>query len=350
MSAPNRVWIVGREGVCAFDVSVARKDWKNINIGQVLFSTVGTVSPHSIVQMNTDIGFLDTEGKLRTIKFENSQASNTLTSLPMSHELEVFHQTDTTPYLESASASFVDSRLCFTLKGDAGPVYKGLASLDFAKVYSMGGPDSPAYDGIWTGFDFQQVLAARDSSRKWRQFVVEKSGTSGNTLLVLSDTAVKDLGSSSIESMVVTRFMDFGTVVETKVVKTLELWLSGIAEDSSITVYGRPRGFPGWVELGTKSFHVPGGEPQSRRRVLIPVSQEELACDPVSSEKLNVATQLQFALVWRGRLTIDRFRAVAALRVDPAASCLESDNTEEKEYDSDNSGTTLDYFRYRARG
>jgi len=336
--------VFARDGVCAFDVSIPRNEWKNVQIGQVLFSTIGTGSPHSITQMNTDIGFIDTEGRLRSVKFEASNVGNSLVSLPMSHELDVFHKKDYTPYLASTSMCFFDSRLTWTMIGQTGPVYKALASLDFAKVYALGQPSGgPSYDGIWTGFDFQQTLMARDSNRNWRNFVVIKKNTE-NHLFVLDYEAVKDNNDKPIESSVWTRFMDFGQVVDTKALQYAEVWFSDIKTDSTVAIYFRPRGYPFWTLISSRTFNVPGGDPQTRRRVMFPVTVEDVGCEPVSQEKLNVATHFQFAIKWTGRLKIDRFRAVATLRSEPPTSCLDEDNPDNVEVTS---GVELDDFSYQ---
>lgn len=318
--------VFGREGVCAFDVSIPRDQWKEVQIGQALFSTIGTLSPYSITQINTDIGFIDTEGKLRTLKYESSGVANTLTSLPMSFELDVFHKQDTTPYLTATSMNLHDSRLTWTMRGQSGPSFMALASLDFAKYYAMGQADKPSFDGIWTGFDFQQTLSARDANKTWRHFVIIKKGTTENVLFVMDDTAKLDNNDTKIQSTIVTKLYDFGSPINTKALQYFELWLSDVAVDSTVSVYFRPRGYPNWTLASSRSFHVPSGSPQVRRRVMFPVTVDDVGCDPVSGEKLCVATHIQFAVVWSGRLKIDRLRAAAALRVDPPVSCLDKDN------------------------
>jgi hypothetical protein len=444
--------VFAREGVCAFDVSIPRTEWKSVQIGQVLFSTIGTISPHSITQINTDIGFIDTEGQLRTIRYESSSVGNSLTSTPISNELDVFIKKDDNKNLENVSMSFVDNRLTWTMFGsnrntgdvyeshipnipgflrldggvttyqwsdyldlknwfwasgsgvsagigdpddtaqpglsrrlqylqpspaghssvffkfkevqryvDVGglrqlyyshmfpskpesiPVYKALASLDFAKIYSMQGPSTnPGYDGLWTGFDFQQTLTARDDYRDWRHFVVIKKN-SENHLFVLDETAIKDNNDTAIQSSVWTRFMDFGSQIDTKALQYVELWASDIATDTNVQVYFRPRGYEPWTLVASKTFEIPGGQPQVRRRIPFPLTVEEIGCEPVSQEKLNIATHFQFAIVWTGRMKIDRFRAVATLRVDPPYSCLEEDNPDNVEVEA---GLELDDFAY----
>lgn len=336
--------LFAREGLVAFDVSISRTEWKNNQIGQVLFSTIGTISPYSLTQINTDIGFIDTEGRLRTLKYEASNIGNSLTSLPMSHELDEFHKADTNPQLAATSMNFHDSRLTFTLLGGTGPIYKALASLDLAKVYNLAGAGTnPSFDGIWTGFDFQQTLTARDENKRWRHFVVIKKGNE-NHLFVLDSNAILDNNDKPIESTIITRFMDFGSAVDTKALQYVNIWFSDIKTDSQVELYFRPRGYPFWTPVATSSFVVPGGKPQFRRSVSFPLTIEEIGCDPVSEEKLSIATHIQFAIRWRGRLKIDRFRAVATLRVDPPGSCLEADNPDNVEITI---GLELDDLAYR---
>ncbi len=63
--------------------------------------------------------------------------------------------------------------------------------------------------------------------------------------------------------------MDFQQAVDTKVLKGVELWLSGIATTSTVWVYFRPRGCPGWSLAGTRTFNVPGGDLHRKTQFLL---------------------------------------------------------------------------------
>ena len=235
-----------------------------------------------------------------------------------------------------------DNRLTWTMNGNLDGTFKSLASLDFAKVYALGKADTPSFDGIWTGFNFQQTLTIRDGDGERRHLVIVKDGVK-NIAYVLDESAIKDDNTKDIRSIVWTRYMDFQQAVDTKVLKSVEFWLSGIATTSTVWVYFRPRGCPRWILAGTRKFNVPGGEPQYRRRVLFNISQEDVDCCRISKDKLNIATHFQFALVWTGRLKFDRLRAVAALRQDPFDTCVSEDNTEGVELTN---GLQIDDFEY----
>jgi hypothetical protein len=229
------------------------------------------------------------------------------------------------------------------------PCFKALGSLDFARLYSMSGAEGAAFDGVWTGFHFMHTFTARNAERVPLHMAAVRTESGGNKLLALDQdgSEVKDAGGAGVESMIVTRFMDFQAPVDTKALKHVELWLSGIACDSSLAVYFRPRGVSGWTLAGSKTFNVPdGSEPQSRRRVNLPITVEEIGCDPVTGDKLNVATQVQFAIVWTGRLKLDRFRVIAGLRTDENTACDAEDNPDNNTYAG--SGVELDYLRYSA--
>lgn len=318
--------VFARDGVCAFDFSVPRTEWNNTNISQVLFFGSGTVSPMSVVPINDDLAYIDTTGNLRTVKYTASATSGgSLSSTPMSFELTPFIKQATKVSLPATSAAYTDNRLLFTTSGTVNGSYRAVGVLDTAKVASIKGAEAASYDGVWTGYTFQQVITGRKDS-EWLTFVVVKgvSGETNNTLLWLDSEAIVDCGSTPVKSVIWTKLMEFGKPLDTKKITNIDIWFSDIRRNTTVSVYFRPRGYAKWSLATTKTIVVPDGSlPQTRRRLHFPVPMVTTGCNPATNEKLYLATAMQFAIVMTGRCKVDRCTITATLVLDPPAACVE---------------------------
>lgn len=334
--------VLARNGACAFDFSIPRDLWKSQALSQALFLGAGCVSPWSVVNVNDDLVYRSQDG-VRTIKYTIGQAAGSggaLSNQPMSHQVREWLAGDSA-YLTRASSAFNDHRLLFTVSGKADGVFRGLVSWD---VFSQ-----PLYDGLWTGDDFTQVLAAQmarnpsmfvfaDGPRLYR---VNPDGT--------EDTILGATDGTRIESRIETRSFSLGDLVTLKKLEYVELWLSGMVHDVGVKVWFRPHGYAKWFELGSKSIAVPDGSlPQSRRRVRISLDNFAAFCDPVTNESPYNATAMQFAVQWTGRATVERFRVAATAVLEaPPEPCF-ADSGMLSAADS-TSGDELDDFSYQIR-
>jgi len=344
--------VFAREGVCAFDPSIPRDQWKpssgssETNFGQVLFFGAGSRSPDAIIQANNDIIFVDAEGQLRTLRYTTSQLAGgggVLSNTPMSNELTPFIDRSDKQYLPYASAAYADNRCLFTIDGEDNPSFRCLGSLDFAQVYGVSGPETPSFDGAWTGFKFARVLSARYHDAI-RALVVAKQGDQFY-LLWLDESATQD-GETNIESQLITRYLPFGQAqFAGKALKEVEVWLTDVATPVSFEVLFRPSGYPKWISLGTKTVDMVGTGVQSRRAWSFGVDPDTVGCHPVTQEALYVSTEFQFALKWTGRCSISKFRAIAdTLDEAPPVPC-EEDNPDGVSMDSA-PGVELDDYSY----
>lgn len=320
--------VFGRDGVCAFDFSIPRTQWSETNITQVLFFGNGTVSPMSVVPVNDDLMYVDTTGNLRTVKYTASSTSGSggsLSSTPLSFELRPFIEQSAREALPATSLSFSDNRVLFTTAGLVDGNYRALGVLDTAKAASISGAENPSYDGVWTGYNYLQVLSAR-KNKEWLTFIVVKdlSASDSVSLLWLDSSANTDCSKVPVKSVIWTRMFEFNSPSDTKKLILAELWLSDIKRNTDVSVYFRPRGYHKWSLAATKTIVVPeGSQPQTRRRLHFPVPMTATGCNPASNEKLYLATSMQFAIVFTGRCKVDRFLATATLVLDPPAACVE---------------------------
>ena len=326
----GHVLALATDGVCAFDFSIPRNQWKEQPLSQVLFFGCGCASPWSVVNLNDDLMYRSQDG-IRSIQYTRAQAAGgagALSNVPLSNEVEPFLTNDTN-YLSRVSSAVWDNRVAMTCLGwsnlqDIG--FYGFTVFDTAASYYNGVQGRGIYDGLWTGLNVAQVLTAR------------KNGLGKPTLYLLTndmalfhadpdalwDTVPAPSGydpavftqNASIVSRIETRTMPFGDLGTTKQLRWLELWVKDVAITTEIKVWYRPSGYPLWTRLGdTRTISVgnstTGGYPHVRRRLRFVLEEADCACDAPSGEPLWVGTGFQFAIEWAGNLTLERCRAGA---------------------------------------
>lgn len=299
--------VFARDGVCAFSVNAPRSQWKNIDMAQVLFRGPGTESPRSIVAVNDDLWFRSRDG-MRALRYTTSQEagqSGSLSSVPRSQEVGYVLARDTDATRPLVSAAFVDNRLLFTASGVAGtePYFQALVSLDGNVIGSLRGQQAPAYDGIWAGLRFLQVLRARDGSRE--QAYVVARGATNLELWKVDDDALTDQGTAPL-CRVVTRAVTWSDRNVLKAFRALEVSIRDLRGDATVTAYWRPDGYPLWNRCNTVSLSAPAdGLAQRRRQVRLTPANADRLCDPTTGLLLNRSTGFQFCIEWTGVLALE---------------------------------------------
>jgi hypothetical protein len=340
----------GRSGIAAFDLGLSRTNWKdaNVQIGQPLFVGPGTVSPRSLCNINDDIFFRRRDG-LGVLRFDTSQVSGSSGSLsctPRSNEVDPWITGDDPRYLPYVSIAHADNRALMTAMGTAGQYFRGLISLDLARLHGFQGAVAPSYDGLWTGLSFGQVLSAYKQGEA-THFII----TEGPQIFRVDDTVTKDTVlagfTTPIRSRVWTKVTDFGNPVSLKRLRAMQVWLSEVSETTEIRWYYRPSGYPLWALAGVNTVVVPAGSlPQRRRALQIPLDPSIDLCDTSdNSDRLDQANSFQFALEWTGHATIQQFTVEAeTISEPPSSGCAETEGVVLAA--SDTTGIVLDDFDY----
>jgi hypothetical protein len=342
--------VFGREGVSAFDVAISRVDWlKTASFGQVLFLGAGTRSSRAVSPANDDLIYIDGRGDVRFLQYDRATSmgsSGALYNTPKSNEMRYYIYGADPLYLGEVSSAFNDNRFYWTLHGESDKTYKALGVLDTIPTYTMAARDPASYYGVWTGFNYHQVLTAR-KNQEHLTFAVVKS-TDVLTLLRYDDSQYVDPNSTAILSTIETGAMSLATegsavATDVKRLQFVELWLGNMKRDTSISVYYRPIGYEKWSLAGTRSFSVPGGPPQRRSAVKIPIKDAEVGYDPVTNQRLNVADAFQFMIRWTGFCRIELFRPMGVVVPQPESDTCEVDNADGEEYDAAEFDSDFDY-------
>jgi hypothetical protein len=348
-TGPGSLIVFGREGVAAFDVALPRTSWLTTVIGQALFLGAGTRSSRSIASVNDDLVYIDTRGDVRFVQYDRaslSGGSGALYNTPKSNEMRYFIRAADPLYLSEASSAFTDNRFYWTLHGESDHTYRGLGVLDMIPTYSMSAKDPAAYYGIWTGFDFHQILAARKNQD--RLFFAVAKTDSGLALLKYSDDQVTDEGTTPITATVETGALNLATegsavATDVKRLQFIELWLGNIKRNTTVSVYYKPFGYSKWSLAGTQSISVPGGPAQRREALKFPIKEEEIEYHAMTGQRLNVAESFQVMLRWTGFCRIDLCRLMGVVVPQPEPDSCDVDNAEAIQYPAEVLDTDFDY-------
>jgi len=302
--------VFARDGLSGFAVNTPRAQWKTVDIGQVLFTGIGTDSPWTIVSLNDDLFFRSRDGGLRTVKYTTSQvagASGSLSCAPMSREMEYVLALDDGATRKWSSAAWVGNRVLVTTGGVVQPSgevhFRGIVSLDTSPIGALQQSASPAYDGVWTGKNVLQVLRARvDDTDVPIVLAREDDGSIGVYQLAAAGHG------EEISCRVQTRAFSWGDQQTLKQVNSAEVWLRDLRGEVSVTAYWRPDGYPLWLQMNTVRVRASeSGLAQHRYRILLaPQQGMAMPGDPVTGLRLDRGTTFQFCLEWTGQATVEK--------------------------------------------
>jgi len=315
-------------GVVAFEFGNPRAEWKNVNLSQVAFVGPGTRSPRSVFNVNDDLWYLGTEGHLRSVNYDGAQLSGgsassaALFNVVKSIEAKRWVDQTTPAWLPHASACAADNRIHWVLADG-----KALGSIELAQAYDANPSEQPIlHEGIWTGFDFLQVLSIGN------RLHAVVSGKDGPHLLRLGSPDGYDPGGVAIRSELVTRMFPFvyneaSSFREVKRFVRFSAFFQGIDRPCRVEISYRPEHMLSWTRLGGAAYNVPANTPgQTRILSLAPDMSELGACNPVTGEPPWMFHAAQFRVEWTGRATIARLLADASIQEDVPRPACQEDN------------------------
>lgn len=287
--------VMARGGASLFGVSAPRLQWQEIDISSVLFQTGGTVSPDSIISVNSDLIFRGIDG-IRTL-MHSAGSSQVLSNVPISGAFGSYLD-DTEEDLAYVTCATWDNYVVCTTQRE-GQFWKALAVFDFAPISIMG-QTAPAHAaGFWTVDGLHAVLKARSQGT---QVLVWVRGIGGRLGLYRPSHEHQE----SIPSRFYSSNFSFGSSFYLKRLKDIMVSLSEVSVESRIEAYFRPRGYCRWILAGQMT--VPSCNSTGRFiNFSIPMTGS-YGCDPITGEDIDVSDDFQFAFVVYGNLKIDKFK------------------------------------------
>jgi hypothetical protein len=152
--------VLGERGVTSVFAELPREQWIN-GIQRVVLINLGGTGHRSPTQVNGDVWFRNGPG-LRSYRQARGQVQ-ALAQLPLSTEMDPFFLQDTDFLLPWSSSVYFDNRVLHTLSPqnrNGRVTFPAVAAVDFHILSSFGSDRSPAWDGIWTGANFFELVQA----------------------------------------------------------------------------------------------------------------------------------------------------------------------------------------------
>lgn len=347
--------VFGKESSDTVRADISNRDqWQFIpGFVSPAFRGIGSAGQECILPVNQDLYWRDQFGEVRSLRNAASSEAGP-GSAPLSREVSriVDHESD--KYVSYSSSILADNRMLFTgnpfLLGNGGVGFKTIASLDFANISTMQGKTPPAYDGMWSGLNFVQLLSGKFSGKQ-RNFIVSyhedevyrlwEIGNSRNDITEIDDAHAQ----SPIVSYIEYGRKAFGDIRQKKRLERFDLYLSEIDGPVTASVYWRADNNEKWqlwdesVAVCAKTTDASTTTPHIWK-ILKPQQRPQLKTytiptryNSVTGFQEHVGFEFQFRIKITGRCRI--YRALAHAEVIPQtpynddviSTCVEVDTT-----------------------
>ncbi len=360
------VYGAGQTNAIRADITT-RDDWGKVpGFETAILRSVGASSQWSLVAVNQDLYWRDSNGGIRSIR--NALADEAGPgSAPISREVSRLTDYDSQQLLGFCSGIYHSNRLLMTsspyLLQNGGIGWKDLISLDFAPISRMGGKSQPAYNGKWNGLPIVKVVSGKfrgkdrafalttDSKGVNQMWEFETNNRADLELNCISDGTSDGTSDVATVEKPITCFIeyprrDFGEPKRRKRLTRCDVWLSSIDGEVDLKVYWRSDNWQKWTlwdeattcakttDASTESPHVwkmlLGQERPQFKTFSIPEDNND-----VIKYQRDVGFEFQIRLVWSGRCRIHRMMLLADVLEDPdyadrtgfQAECIENDVT-----------------------
>ena len=328
--------------VFAVNVPVDRDQWKNVQYPtfRIVAINYGSVSDRSCTVANGDMFYRAPDG-IRSYVSSRREWQQ-YGQIPISREISPHLEGELLSGLpESTSSALFDNRLLFTVspQTDAkrGTYFHALAPLDFDLVGGNGDKAPPAWEGLWTGLNFLQVMTLVDEGKE-RCFAFHLSETSGEGIQLWElSRNKKDDWAGPIDSYVETKSYSFENLFEMKKLESGELWIDELSGEVKFDIKYKPNQYPAWVDWDTftecaktENCDPPPGscltlknyKPQFMTRRRVPQPADD--CESSNGAPMRNAYEFSVRIGWQGQARIRGFRCHAYPVVEEGYSeCLD---------------------------
>lgn len=325
----GNLYVGTRKTIYRMNVPVTRTDWiattnANLPLQTVALIKNGPVNDRSIVGTNADVFFQSLEPAIRSLTLASryfQQWGNTQISR---NENRVLQFNDRS-LLHSSSGIEFNNRLLQTalpFQTPVGVAHKGLIPLDFDLISSLGEKYPPAWEGMWEGLSFLQLLEG-DFGGLQRAFAIVLSQVSNQIeVWEISTNDIRDNGDNQITYFFETPAYTCGKLKELKRLVSGELWIDELFGTADITVEWRVDQNQCW-NLWTKFQECSARDcreadtsclypiqplcPQNRAPLKLPKPQQPAACDVNNSRPSDIGYQFQCRVTVKGTASVRGF-------------------------------------------
>jgi len=312
------------QAVFAVNVPTSRDDWKNVSYPTVRIVAInyGAISDRSCVLINGDMFYRAPDG-IRSYVSSRREWQE-YGQIPVSREVSPILNSDTQAGIANTVSSVLfDNRMLTTVTpqaNDRGQYFRGLTALDFDLVGGTGAKAPAAWEGLWTGLNFLQIMTANVGSES-RCFAFHLDPSCPIQLWEIhNESYVPDKG-SNIACYVESSSYSFENPFEMKKLEYGEMWVDQIVGDVAFDIKYKPNQYPAWVDWNTfsecaESYNCKPADgqcltlnnykPQYRSRVRLP--QPADSCEATNGVPMRNGYEMSVRIGWTGQARIKGFR------------------------------------------
>lgn len=323
----NELVVLGASGAIAIDLSRPRDQWLDSQLLRISLIGAGCVSTHSLCALNGDLFFRSSEG-VRSYRNARSEFQQTWHQTPISTDVRRWIKTDSPRLLEYNSQVAWNNMLLSTcsplLARTNNPLaghhryHRGFVVLDAEPQSNILRTGAPVWHGMWTGIRPVQFVEGRIENRH-RCFAWSYDRDGRNRLYELSEDGFNDTFEGSPRKIF--SFYDTSSlgVVERvtnsydqKRLATGEIEVSGLREETELSVAIRPDNSPCFVEVDSKTVGCDCrqddtcftySQPRSDRKIIGGIDGK---CIPGTNQLLQNVRLWQARVTLRGYAKIER--------------------------------------------
>ena len=321
----------------------------------------GCAGQTSLVEVNQDLYWRDSEGGIRSIRAGMADESGAGNS-PISWEVSRLTNFDSHQLLDDCPAINFGNRLLIGsspfLNPNGGTSWKALVALDFAPISTMAGKSSPEYDGEWAGLNITHMFTGKFNGVQ-RAFAIHCGDKGDNSLWeimpdnssMIADRTLDCTESAFVDSRVTcyeeTRSCDFGEPTHKKRLERIDVYLAEIQGRVDVELYWRTDNNQKWQKADEMTFCAQMSDPviegetshawknlRPQQRVQMKAFTLPVSHDAISKYALHTGFRFQFRVVWTGHMKRHMLVAHAsalnetqyAMRVQ-SESCVSNDVT-----------------------
>jgi hypothetical protein len=225
-----------------------RTTWKNLSSPlQTVTPVLGPVGQNNTVNINTDLWYRGTDGAIHSFIMARRDFTSWGNS-PQSSELGSTLGFDTTWLLEYGSSVFFDNRrleTCSPVPSPYGIWHRGLVSLDFNLISSLRSRVSPAWEGVWSGLRFLQLIFGNVQGKE-RCFVFALNNSNEIEVWEFDLEAIEDNYTTPIRWTANMGSYNFTNGFNLKKLETGELFVDDVQGSVSMVIKYRSDQNPCW--------------------------------------------------------------------------------------------------------
>ncbi len=244
-----------------FFASTIRADIANRDLWQQIPSFVvtilrgiGSAGQKCITPVNQDLYWRDDDGGIRSLSSALADM-NDAGATPISREVARITDYESSRKLATSSSTYFNNRLLVLgspfINPRGGISYKNIISLDFAPISSMRGKALPAYDGVWSGAQFTQLITGKFNGRE-RCFGISSDTDGNNRLWEIFAKGIgedsSEAGGSPIVTFLETPRRTWGDAKRLKTLTRCDVYLSDVQGEVELQLYWRPDNQQKWTE------------------------------------------------------------------------------------------------------